>query len=244
MFDELPSLRGFQPDFYSGGPIRFHLPLLYDLAAATSPKVAVVIGIGEGEGFFTLFQAANQPGNPGECIAIRRNRADEPESEDAAWREAVAYGQEVYGERAGFISSSHAALANIADESVDLLLIDDSDLGSAIAADLKTWESKLATRALVLVHGIGLEREDGPNEAWKAWVGKRPVATFPTGLALAVARHGKATPAPAFFKFLFGRTAKVQELTAIYRLVAERVDAAAHASKAERTSAGLEMRQV
>ena len=80
MFDELPSLREFQPDFYSGGPVRFHLPLLYDLAAATKPKVTVVIGIGEGEAFFTLCQATNDPGNPGECIAVRRVRPDEPES--------------------------------------------------------------------------------------------------------------------------------------------------------------------
>src|SRR3954454_9540293 len=122
MFDELPSLRGFQPDFYSGGPIRFHLPLLYDLAAATSPKVAVVIGIGEGEAFFTLCQAANQPGNTSECLAIRRDRADEPESEDADWRVAVAYSEEVYGQPSCFVSSSQAALAKIADGSVDLLL--------------------------------------------------------------------------------------------------------------------------
>src|SRR4051812_39908268 len=205
MFEELPSLRGFQPEFYSGGPVRFHLPLLYDLAAATKPKTAVVIGIGEGEAFFTLCQAANEPGNNGQCIAVRRQRPGELKKEDRAWGEAVANGNEVYGERAHFFSSSEAALAEVADSSVDLLLIDDSDFGSEIAADLRAWESKLAGQALVLVHGIGLEREDRPDNAVKEWVGKRPVATFPAGLGLVVVRHGKATPAPAFFKLLFGR---------------------------------------
>src|SRR3954471_12311135 len=140
MFEELPSLRGFQPEFYSGGPVRFHLPLLYDLAAATKPKTAVVIGIGEGEAFFTLCQAANEPGNNGQCVAVRRQRPEEPTSEDAEWREGVAYGEEVYGERAHFFSSSEAALAGVPDGSVDLLLVDDSDAGTEIAADLKAWE--------------------------------------------------------------------------------------------------------
>src|SRR4051812_10927 len=106
MFEELPSLRGFQPEFYSGGPVSFHLPLLYDLAAATKPQVAVVIGFGEGEAFFTLCQAANEPGNTGECIAVRRHRHEEREKEDAGWREGIAYGEELYGERARFFPSS------------------------------------------------------------------------------------------------------------------------------------------
>src|SRR5947209_9491104 len=244
MFDELPSLREFQPDFYSGGPGRFHLPLLYDLAAATKPKVTVVIGIGEGEAFFTLCQATNDPENLGECIAVRRVRPDDPESGDDGWREGVAYGREVYGERAHFCSSTEAGLGEVADRSVDLLLIDDSDAGAEIAADLNAWESKLAAQALVLVHGIGLERDDSPSAAWKAWLGKRPAAMFPAGIGLVVARHGKATPAPAFFKLLFGRTAKVNGLAGIYSLVANRIDAVARATKAERTTAGLEMRQV
>src|SRR4051812_26452537 len=146
MFEELPSLRGFQPDFYSGGPVRLYLPLLYDLVAATKPKVTVVIGLGEGEAFFTFCQAANEPGNSGHCVAVRRQRSEEPENEDATWRQAIAHGEEVYGERVRFFSSGEAALSEIGEGSVDLLLIDDSDSGREIAADLRMWEPKLAAQ--------------------------------------------------------------------------------------------------
>jgi len=48
MFEKLPSLRGFQPKFYSGGATRFHLPLLYDLVAGAKPKgrFAAELGLG------------------------------------------------------------------------------------------------------------------------------------------------------------------------------------------------------
>jgi GT2 family glycosyltransferase len=244
MFDKLPSLLAFQPRFYSGGSSRFHLPFLYDLVAETKPKITVTIGFAEGDAFFTLCQAASESGSMGQCIAVRRQRPDEPETEDADWREGVAYGGEVYGEQARFFSSREAALSELADGSVDLLLMDDSDAGVEIAADLEAWESKLAPQALVLFHGAGLEREDSPGQAWREWAGKRAVAAFPAGLGLVIARQGKAASAPPFFKYLFGRTAKLSELEAIYRLVADRIDAAARAGKAEQTSAAREMRQV
>ena len=31
MFEKLPSLLGFQPKFFTGGPSRFHLALLHDI---------------------------------------------------------------------------------------------------------------------------------------------------------------------------------------------------------------------
>src|SRR5450432_2235721 len=44
MFEKLPSLLGFQPKFYTGGPTRFHLPLLYDLMASKRPRSVVTLG--------------------------------------------------------------------------------------------------------------------------------------------------------------------------------------------------------
>jgi GT2 family glycosyltransferase/glycosyltransferase involved in cell wall biosynthesis len=244
MFDELPSLRGFTPKSYFGGPLRFYLPLLYDLVASAKPKVSVVIGLGEGDAFFTLCQATEESGEEGVCVAVRRERAGESEAEDESWREGVANGQEIYGERARFFSSSDEALSTLADGSVDLLFLDDSDSGQEITADLKAWEKKLSREAVVLLHGIKAEREDSVIAAWKEWTRKRPATSFSTGLGLAMARAGKS-PAPAsIFKFLFGRSAKVKELTTLYTLLAERIDAESRATKAQKASAGFEIRQV
>ncbi len=60
MFEQLPSLRGFQPRFYTGGPTRAHLPLFCDLLAMTKPSRVVVVGFGDGQAFFTFCQAANE----------------------------------------------------------------------------------------------------------------------------------------------------------------------------------------
>jgi hypothetical protein len=95
MFEKLPSLRGFQPKFYSGGPTRFHLPLFFDLIADAKPKRVAVVGFGDGQAFFTFCQAALEQRVDGECVAVRRDRADESEADDAAWGDGKSYGESV-----------------------------------------------------------------------------------------------------------------------------------------------------
>ena len=75
MVDQLPSLLRFQPKFYSGGPARFYLPLLFDLVASKKPKAIVALGFGDGEAFFTLCQAARELGVECRGTALRREHA-------------------------------------------------------------------------------------------------------------------------------------------------------------------------
>ena len=63
MFEQLPSLRGFQPKFYSGGVTRFHLPLFYDLIAGAKPKRVLVVGFGDGQAFFTFARPRSNSGS-------------------------------------------------------------------------------------------------------------------------------------------------------------------------------------
>src|SRR5882724_6573899 len=154
MLSELPGLHEFTPKFYRGGPIRFYLPLLYDLVAIEKPKLIVTIGFDEGEAFFTLCQAAREKRIDCRCVAIRREEGQE--SGDAIWHAGRAYGEEFYGEAAQFLAGAPADLAkNFANDDVDLLLIDDCDSGSIIEDDLTIWKSKLASDAIIVVHGIG-----------------------------------------------------------------------------------------
>src|SRR5205814_5413003 len=192
MFAQLPSVRGFQPKFYSGGPARFHLPLLYDLIAAAQPKRAVVLGFGNGDAFFTWAQAAVELRIDCDCVAVRRDRPGDSADDDAAWSEGKNYGEEFYGPRTRFFADRAAALKAIDDGSVDMLLLDDCDSGSDIRADLVAWEPKLAADAIVLLHGIGLERVDSPKAGWDERVGDRPSVLFTECLGLAVAvRSGR-----------------------------------------------------
>jgi GT2 family glycosyltransferase len=245
MIEKLPSLRGFQPKFYSSGPMRFHLPLLYDLVAEVRPKLAVTLGWSDGQAFFTFCQAGNEQSVDGRCVAVRRERAGEAAEDDVAWRQGTESGEEFYGDRTRFFSSGAAALAELAEGSVDLLLLDDCDSGTEIRADLAEWESKLAADAIVLLHGMNLERKEGPKAAWNEWTAARPSALFPEGLGLAIARKsGTEAPSSFLLKQLFGRPQKLNELAEVYRLAAERIDALGRATHAEQARAALEIRQV
>src|SRR2546423_2621312 len=135
MFEKLPSLRRFQPKFYSGGLSRFHLPLLYDLVGETKPKRVVVLGFGDGQAFFTFCQAAGEQKVDCECVAVRRDRVGEAENEDADWKNGRADAKEFYGESARFFTTPEKALAAVADGGVDILWLNDSDSGEEIQND-------------------------------------------------------------------------------------------------------------
>jgi GT2 family glycosyltransferase len=244
MFEKLPSLRGFQPKFYTGGPMRFHLPLLYDLVSDVRPKLVVTLGWSNGQAFFTFCQAANEQAVACQCVAVRRERAGESEDDDVAWREGQDYGEEFYGDRTRFFASGAAALAELAEGSVDLLLLDDCDSGAEIRADLSAWKSKLAPDAIVLLHGVELEREDSPKAAWDEWLAERSCALFSEGIGLAVARQTQTRYPSFLLEQLFGTPAKGNELAEIYALAVTRIDAVARVEQAEQTSAALEIRQV
>lgn len=233
MFEKLPSLRGFQPKFYSGGISRFHLPLIYDVVADAKPKRAVVVGFGDGQPFFTLCQATSELELACECVALRR---EIEEDADVAWSQGESYGQEFYGERARFFADSAAALAEIGDGSVDLLWLDDCDSGSELRHDLAAWNQKLAENAFVFFHGVRLERNDSPGSAWKEWVGKRPEAIFSDGIGLGIAGAEKNASS-----FLFKNS---EDLADIYSLASAKIEAVARAATAEKDRAAFETRQV
>ncbi|MEY2490179.1 MAG: hypothetical protein QOC70_2121, partial [Verrucomicrobiota bacterium] len=246
MFEKLPSLLRFQPKFYTGGPARFHLPLLYDLVAGKTPKSIVVLGFGDGQAYFTFCQASREQNVDSQCTLIRRDRPGENAADDLAWGKAKDYGQEFYGARARFVDGSAAeALHECADNSVDLLLLDDCDSASEIRADLASWEAKLSPDAFVLLHGVGLERADGPKHAWKEWAGGRPSVEISDGIGLGLAcRARRADFQESLFQALFGDNKTLRELVAIYRIAAARIDAQAQADQAVREQATLATRQV
>ncbi|PZR71731.1 MAG: hypothetical protein DLM73_15215, partial [Chthoniobacterales bacterium] len=245
MLDKLPSLRGFQPKFYSGGPTRFYLPLLYDLVASIKPKSIVTLGFGDGQVFFTFGQAVREDRIDGQCLAIRRARAGEKESDDLAWNQGKDYGEEFYGDRVRFFASASAALAEIADGSVELLLLDDCDSGHEVLSDLDAWKKKLRPDGFVLLHGTGLEREDSPKAAFAKWIGERASAEFSDGLGLALAWQSLPdASSPYLLKQLFGPSPKIKELSGIYAIAAARIDALDRVARAEATGAALEIRQV
>jgi GT2 family glycosyltransferase len=238
---ELPSLRDFTPRFYRGGPIRFYLPLLYDLVAIEQPRSIVTVGFDEGEAFFTFCQAAREKRIDCRCVAIRR--AEGQESDDAAWRAGRAYGEEFYSETVQFFSGAWADLVtNFANEEVNLLLIDECDSGSIIERDLTFWKPKLTLDAMIVVHGIGLERDDAPGRAWKKFISERPHADFEEGIGLGLALASEQTKGESILRTqLFGNQHTLAE---IYFLAAARIDAQQRVARMEKENAAFQTRQV
>jgi GT2 family glycosyltransferase len=244
MFEKLPSLLGFKPKFYNGGPTRFHLPLLYDLVASKKPRSIVTSGFGDGQAFFTLCQAAREQNIEGRCVAVRRERAGETENDDVAWLKGKDYGAESYGDLVGFHDGPDA-VKEVADQSVDLLLVDDSDSGAEIRADLSRWESKLAPNGVVLIHGVALERADGPKAAWLKWSASRPTAEFSDGIGLGLTLNSEAdVPREPLLNKLFAEKKDTVELTETYRVAVARMEAEVRADEAVCAQAALEARQV
>ena len=240
-FTKLPSLHDFTPKFYRGGPIRFYLPLLYDLVAIEKPKLIVTIGFDEGEAFFTLCQAAREKRIDCRCVAIRREEGEE--SDDAIWQAGRAYGEEFYGEAARFLAGAPADLAkNFANDDVDLLLIDDCDSGSIIGGELAAWKSRLGSDAIVVVHGLGLERDDPLRPAWAEFVSHYQHASFHEGIGLGVALAGKPPKSKSLFQTQLMTSDR--ELAQIYYLAAEKIDAQAQVALAERETAAFQSRQI
>src|SRR5438874_6844618 len=241
MLSELPSLHEFMPKFYAGGPIRFYLPLLYDLVAIEKPKLIVTIGFGEGEAFFTLCQAAREKRINCRSVAIHRQEGQE--SDDAIWQAGRAYGEEFYGEAAQFLAGEPADLAkNFANNDVDLLVIDDCDSGSIIRKELAAWKSKLGSDAIVVLHGLGLERDDAPLRAWTEFISQRAHTEFYEGIGLGVALAGKPPKTESLLQTrLFSNDPVFAE---IYYLAAERIDAQARVARAELETAGFQSRQI
>ena len=242
MFKNLPSLLHFQPKFFVGGPARFYLALFYDLVALARPKSIVTLGFGDGEAFFTLCQAVRENRLDCRCVAIFRG--DESDwNHDPAGRAGEEYCDEFYGDFARLRRED--SRAEFAEESVDLLLINDLDAGAAIGREVSAWQSKLSAQAIVAVHGIKLERADSPKRAWRNWMAGRPNEEFSEGIGLGVGLSSQRLPAPeSFFEQLLISKTTAPELAEIYRLAAARIEAQAGRKMAERDKFAFEARKV
>ena len=197
-----------------------------------------------GRRFFTFCQASREQKAGSQCTLVRRDRAGENAADDLAWQKVRGYGEEFYGARTQFVESAADALKACADSSIDLLLLDDCDSANEVRADLASWEAKLSPGAVVLLHGLDLERADRPKDAWKEWIGGRPSAEMPDGIGLGIAARSRPSDSEELLQALFGGEKALGELVAIYRVAAVRINAQTQVDQALREQATLETRQV
>jgi len=62
----------FKPKVYTGGGMRFYLPLLHDIIASEKPALIVTLGLGDAQAHLTFCQTAAHQNISSRCAAIRR----------------------------------------------------------------------------------------------------------------------------------------------------------------------------
>ncbi|MEP6955331.1 MAG: class I SAM-dependent methyltransferase, partial [Chthoniobacterales bacterium] len=245
MLPALPSLT-FQPRFYTGREARFYLPLLYDLIALRKPRRIVTLGFGDAQVHFTICQAVREQRVEGQVLTVRRAVSGEKSEDDAEWQQAKADSDEFYQEIATLVSGAQterAAESDLAD--VDFLFLDGSDSSEKIAAELRAWQPRLAPDALVLMHGLALERAGhSPRLAWEEFAKGKATAEFPDGLGLGLTALSPPAEGEDLLARIFSREESRAELDLLYRSVIARIDFQARAVEAERANASLKLRQV
>lgn len=232
----LPSLR-FQPQFYSGGVSRFHLPLLYDLATLRQPRRVVTLGYGDGQAAAVLAQA-----NTGACLTIRRPQPNERAEDDSAWQKA----RTLAVLPAALVAGDPVALAaEEEDGSVDLLLLDDCDHYETARAELQAWLPKMAPHGLVLFHGFALRREPPPRRAFEELLRDKPTAELSEGIGLGLAAiTPESISSDPLLRRIFGPAEERAELAAFHLATVARVEAERRAQAAERKNLALDLKRV
>ncbi|MGI9115587.1 MAG: glycosyltransferase [Chthoniobacterales bacterium] len=232
--------QNFEPRVFTGGSTKFYLPLFYDAVAQEKPQLVVTVGLSDGQAHFAFCQAAAQHDTRTRCVAIRRQSSNEGASEDPAWARSQELTRRFFPAVSELpVGDAVEVAAQFGNGSVDLLLLDDVDSGTQLEAELDAWRVKLKPAALVLFHGINLEREDAPRNAWAKLPMQKIEFDEGIGLGLATAPAGIADSPwrNAFFE---------EPLAAIerYRVSGEVLSLRVKSAYAQREAEALATRQL
>ena len=147
-----------------------HRQFAYDLVNFIKPQRIVELGTHYGCSFFAFLQACKDNQLSTEVVAVDSWEGDE---------QAGFYGDDVISTVKETVSSKFSqqktrlirkyfidALADIEDESVDILHIDGLHTYEAVTEDYTTWLCKLKPDGIILFHDIASELGYGTNTFW------------------------------------------------------------------------------
>lgn len=229
----------FEPKFYTGGGTRFYLPLLHDIMALEKPALVVTLGLADAQAHLTFCQTAAQQNILSRCAAIRRAAVDEDAADDPGWQRAQKATAEFFPTISQLIDGS--SITEFSDGSVNVLLMDDVDSAETIRRELELWSPKLSSDALLMLHGLDLERTDPPRSAWSTFVKEKAAAEFHNGIGLGVATNRAEMKSSPLREAIFLHTAALGQS---YQVVADLMQARVQANCAEDRARTLEARQI
>src|SRR5439155_4508035 len=238
MLPQFSRAGNFEPKLYTGGGMRFYLPLLHDIASE-KPALIVTLGLGDAQSYLTFCQTAAQHNISSSCAAIRRATLDEDAADDPGWQRAQKATAEFFPTISQLIDGG--STTEFSDGSVYVLLIDDVDSAETIRRELELWSPKLSSDALVMLHGLDLERTDSPRSAWSTFAKEKAAAEFHDGIGLGIATNPAAMKSSPLREAIFLNTTA---LTASYEVIADLIHARAQTKGTEHRACMLEARQI
>ena len=234
----------FEPDFYTAGPARFYLPLLHDIVVSEKPGLIVTLGLGDAQVHLAFCQAALGQECSTRCLGLRRRRKNESAADDPAWIAARERSAAPYQGISQLLEGDAYTVAHqVPDASIGVLLLDDVDQGTLIKEELTVLRPKLTPNAVVLVHGINLERRDSPGATWKTFAQTEAAAEFPDGIGLGIATSRSAAFASELRISLFDKS-RFEGTRIAYHLLAEAMIARCEANRARHAAEVLSARQI
>ena len=239
MLPQFSRAGNFEPKFYTGGGMRFYLPLLHDILASEKPALIVTLGLGDAQAHLTFCQTAAQHNISSSCAAIRRATLDEDAADDPGWQRAQKATAEFFPTISQLIDGG--STTEFSDGSVNVLLIDDVDSAETIRRELERWSPKLSSDALVMLHGLDLERTDPPRSAWSTFVKEKAAVEFHNGIGLGIATNRAEMKSSPLREAIFLNTAALGQT---YQVVADLMQARVQAKRAEDRAQMLQARQL
>ena len=164
-----PIYLGPRIERYLGDSWCMHLPFAYDLMRELRPRVFVELGVKQGESYFAFCQSAADHKINVRCYGVDSWRGDvqtgnlDPEIEHEVARYNWRYSS--FSELKVMLFSE--AVAQFADESIDLLHIDGTHTYADVKADFESWLPKLSPHGVILFHDVVVR--DGGFGVWKLW---------------------------------------------------------------------------
>jgi len=216
MLPQFSRAGNFEPKLYTSGGMRFYLPLLHDIVASEKPALIVTSGLGDAQAHLTFCQTAAQHNISSSCAAIRRATLDEDAADDPGWQRAQKATAEFFPTISQLIDGG--STTEFADGSVNVLLIDDVDSAETVRRELELWSPKLSSDALIMLHGLDLERTNPPRSAWSTFVKEKAAAEFHNGIGLGIATNRAEMKSSPLREAIFLNTAASRQS---YQLVTD-----------------------